>query len=62
MAVTPKRLLRMTGAYHKRDGISEAEFHDFMSHDHGVKSAFIHEKYGIIRYQLVSPLFARPQN
>ena len=53
MAAAPKRVLRLTGMYYKKDEISSEEFHKFMSSEHGVQSAFIHEKYGIIRYQLV---------
>ena len=50
---TPTRVLRLTGSYYRNEGVSEEEFHKFMSTDHGVKSAAIHEKYGILRYQLV---------
>ena len=50
----PNRILRLTGSYKKLDGVSEADFHKFMSTDHAVKSAKIHERYGILKYQLVS--------
>jgi hypothetical protein len=52
--MAPQRILRLTGSYSKLDGVSEADFHHFISTDHAVKSAKIHERYGILKYQLVS--------
>ncbi|KAL1616302.1 hypothetical protein SLS56_011466 [Neofusicoccum ribis] len=51
MAV-PERILRLSGSYCRKDGVSEEDFHRFMSTDHAVKCAKIHEKYGILKYQL----------
>lgn len=50
----PERVLRLSGIYHRAEGMSEKEFHDFLSHRHGVECAKIHEKYGILKYQMVS--------
>ena len=50
----PKRILRLTGSYRRKEGVTEEQFHHFMSTDHAVKSAKIHERYGILKYQLVS--------
>ncbi|KAI0155703.1 hypothetical protein BJ166DRAFT_626806 [Pestalotiopsis sp. NC0098] len=48
----PERVLRLSGIYHRAEGMSEKEFHDFLSHRHGVECAKIHEKYGILKYQM----------
>ncbi|KAK8094856.1 hypothetical protein PG997_001541 [Apiospora hydei] len=48
----PERVLRLAGSYRRRQGISEEEFHDYLSHRHGVECAKIHEKYGILKYQM----------
>ncbi|KAK8070279.1 hypothetical protein PG994_006895 [Apiospora phragmitis] len=48
----PERVLRVSGSYHRKPGISEQEFHDFLSHRHGVECAKVHEKYGILKYQM----------
>lgn len=50
----PERVLRLSGTYYRAEGMSEKEFHDFLSHHHGVECAKIHEKYGILKYQMVS--------
>ncbi|KAK6215891.1 hypothetical protein LQW54_004071 [Pestalotiopsis sp. IQ-011] len=39
--------------------MSEKEFHDFLSHRHGVECAKIHEKYGVLKYQMPSQLQTR---
>lgn len=49
----PERVLRLSGIYHRAEGLSEKEFHDFLSHRHGVECVKIHEKYGILKYQMV---------
>lgn len=49
-----ERVLRISGTYYRKEGISEKEFHDFLSYRHGVESAKIHEKYGILKYEMVS--------
>ncbi|KAI0100760.1 hypothetical protein GGR51DRAFT_531603 [Nemania sp. FL0031] len=46
-----ERVLRLTGSYHRKKDVSEEEFHRF-SRDHAVKCAKIHEKYGILKYQI----------
>lgn len=51
----PERVLRMSGSYHRKEGVSEEEFHRF-SRYHAVKCAKIHEKYGILKYQIVREL------
>ncbi|KAK7755708.1 hypothetical protein SLS62_002319 [Diatrype stigma] len=48
----PERVLRLFGSYYRNEGVSEEEFHEFMSRRHGVESAKIHEKYGILKYQM----------
>ncbi|KAF2995015.1 hypothetical protein E8E14_003242 [Neopestalotiopsis sp. 37M] len=48
----PERVLRLSGIYHRAEGLSEKEFHDFLSHRHGVECAKIHEKYGVLKYQM----------
>ncbi|KAI0869398.1 hypothetical protein GGS24DRAFT_512122 [Hypoxylon argillaceum] len=47
----PERVLRMSGSYHRKEGVSEEEFHRF-SRYHAVKYAKIHERYGILKYQI----------
>ncbi|KAI0539809.1 hypothetical protein GGR58DRAFT_463532 [Xylaria digitata] len=47
-----ERVLRISGTYYRKAGISEKEFHDFLSYRHGVESAKIHEKYGILKYDM----------
>ncbi|KAI0813056.1 hypothetical protein GGR55DRAFT_595837 [Xylaria sp. FL0064] len=46
----PERVLRLSGLYHRKEGVSE-EFHRFSRH-HAVRCAKIHEKYGILKYQI----------
>ncbi|ROV89111.1 hypothetical protein VMCG_09863 [Cytospora schulzeri] len=48
----PERVLRLTGSYYRTEGLSEEAFYDFMSRRHGAECAKIHEKYGILKYQL----------
>ncbi|KAI1100053.1 hypothetical protein F4804DRAFT_58544 [Jackrogersella minutella] len=48
----PERVLRLSGSYHRKEGISEKDFHDFLSYRHGVECAKIHAKYGILKYQM----------
>jgi len=48
------RVLRMAGSYYRKEGVSEEAFHAFSSGDHAIKAAAIHERYGILRYQVVS--------
>ncbi|KAK8039456.1 hypothetical protein PG993_007867 [Apiospora rasikravindrae] len=40
----PECVLRLAGSYR--------QFHDYLSHRHGVECAKIHEKYGILKYQM----------
>ncbi|OTB01610.1 hypothetical protein M426DRAFT_25504 [Hypoxylon sp. CI-4A] len=47
-----ERVLRLSGTYYRKEGISEKEFHDFLSHRHGVECAKIHAKYDILKYQM----------
>ncbi|KAJ3571905.1 hypothetical protein NPX13_g5219 [Xylaria arbuscula] len=47
----PERVLRMSGSYYRKEGVSEEEFHRF-SRYHAVKCAKIHEKYGLLKYQI----------
>ncbi|KAF7169814.1 hypothetical protein CNMCM5623_002426 [Aspergillus felis] len=47
-----KKVLRLAGSYYKLPEVSEEDFHAFISSDHAVKAAKIHEKYGILHYQL----------
>jgi hypothetical protein len=55
MATTrPPRVLRMAGSYFRKEGVSEEAFHAFCSGDHAIKAAAIHERYGILSYQVVS--------
>jgi hypothetical protein len=49
----PQKVLRLAGSYYKLDHVSEEEFHNFISRDHAVKAAKIHERHGILHYQLV---------
>lgn len=49
----PERVLRLTGSYYRTEGLSEEEFYNFMSRRHGAECAKIHERYGILKYQLV---------
>lgn len=49
----PERVLRLFGSYYRKEGVSEEDLHEFMSRRHGVESAKIHEKYGILKYQMV---------
>ncbi|KAK8077177.1 hypothetical protein PG996_003347 [Apiospora saccharicola] len=49
----PERVLRLSGRYQRNQEKSEEEFHDFLSHRHGVECAKIHEKHGILKYQMV---------
>ncbi|KAI0968020.1 hypothetical protein F4678DRAFT_231748 [Xylaria arbuscula] len=46
-----ERVLRLSGLYKRKEGVSEEEFHSF-SRDHAVKCARIHEKYGVLKYQI----------
>ncbi|KAH9903786.1 hypothetical protein F4778DRAFT_99637 [Xylariomycetidae sp. FL2044] len=48
----PERVLRLSGIYYRKEGISEKEFQDFLSYRHGVECAKIHEKYGVLKYQM----------
>ncbi|ROW18109.1 hypothetical protein VPNG_00187 [Cytospora leucostoma] len=48
----PERVLRVTGSYYRTEGLSEEEFYEFISRRHGAECAKIHEKYGILKYQL----------
>ncbi|KAI1122370.1 hypothetical protein F5Y10DRAFT_254198 [Nemania abortiva] len=48
---TPERVLRFSGVYHRKEGVSEEEFHRF-SRDHAIRSAKIHQKYGVLKYQV----------
>ncbi|KAI6089180.1 hypothetical protein F4821DRAFT_67200 [Hypoxylon rubiginosum] len=48
----PERVLRLSGVYHRKEGVSEKDFHDFLSHRHGVECAKIHAKYDILKYQM----------
>jgi hypothetical protein len=50
-----KKVLRLAGSYYKLPEVSEEDFHAFISADHAVKAAKIHERYGILHYQLVRP-------
>lgn len=52
MMAKAERVLRLSGTYYRKEGISEKEFHDFLSYRHGVECAKIHEKYGILKYQM----------
>lgn len=52
----PERVLRLSGVYHRKEGVSEKDFHDFLSHRHGVECAKIHAKYDILKYQMVSTM------
>ncbi|RHZ60656.1 hypothetical protein CDV55_104181 [Aspergillus turcosus] len=47
-----QKVLRLAGSYYKLDHVSEEEFHRFISQDHAVKAAKIHERHGILHYQL----------
>ncbi|KAI9035220.1 EthD domain-containing protein [Aspergillus affinis] len=47
-----KKVLRLAGSYYKLPEVSEEDFHSFMSNDHAVKAAKVHEKYGTLHYQL----------
>lgn len=49
----PERVLRLSGRYQRSPDKSEEEFHDFLSHRHGVECAKIHERHGILKYQMV---------
>lgn len=51
-----ERVLRMSGSYHRKDGVSEEEFHRFSRH-HAVACAKIHQKHGILKYQIVRTPF-----
>ncbi|KAI1323052.1 hypothetical protein F5Y16DRAFT_403832 [Xylariaceae sp. FL0255] len=46
-----ERVLRLSGHYHRKEGVTEEYFHKF-SRYHAVACAKIHEKYGILRYQI----------
>ncbi|KAI0193881.1 hypothetical protein F4808DRAFT_354542 [Astrocystis sublimbata] len=47
-----ERVLRIAGTYYRKPGLSEKEFHDFLSYRHGVECAKIHERYGILKYDM----------
>ena len=49
----PERVLRMTGSYYRAEGLTEEAFYEFVSRRHGVECAKIHERYGILKYQMV---------
>lgn len=51
----PERVLRLAGSYYRTEGLSEEEFYNYMSRRHGAECAKIHEKYGILKYQMVCP-------
>ncbi|EPE33801.1 Dimeric alpha+beta barrel [Glarea lozoyensis ATCC 20868] len=51
-ASTSPRVLRMAGSYYRKDGVSEEAFHAFCAGDHAIKAAKIHERYGILSYQV----------
>ncbi|KAK5637546.1 hypothetical protein RRF57_013261 [Xylaria bambusicola] len=51
-----ERVLRMSGVYHRKKGVSEEEFHRF-SRYHAVVCAKIHEKHGLLKYQIVRDVF-----
>lgn len=53
MMAKPERVLRLTGSYYRAKGLSEEEFYNFMSRRHGAECAKVHEKYGILKYQMV---------
>ncbi|KAI0506647.1 hypothetical protein F5B22DRAFT_622760 [Xylaria bambusicola] len=46
-----ERVLRMSGISYRKEGVSEEEFHRF-SRSHAVACAKIHEKHGILKYQM----------
>ncbi|KAI0473628.1 hypothetical protein GGR56DRAFT_676111 [Xylariaceae sp. FL0804] len=46
-----ERVLRLSGRYHRKDGVTEADFHNF-SRYHAITYAKIHEKYGTLKYQI----------
>ncbi|KAL2287367.1 hypothetical protein FJTKL_05841 [Diaporthe vaccinii] len=48
----PERVCRLTGSYYRTQGLSEEEFYNYMSRRHGAECAKIHEKYGILKYQM----------
>ncbi|KAI0164280.1 hypothetical protein GGR52DRAFT_113015 [Hypoxylon sp. FL1284] len=47
-----ERVLRLSGSYYRKEGISEKDFHDFISYRHGVECAKIHARYDILKYQM----------
>ncbi|KAJ8133609.1 hypothetical protein O1611_g12 [Lasiodiplodia mahajangana] len=47
-----ERVLRVSGAYYRNPDKSEEEFYEFLSRSHGVECAKVHEKYGILKYQM----------
>ncbi|KAI5928490.1 hypothetical protein F4810DRAFT_705431 [Camillea tinctor] len=47
-----ERVLRLSGLYHRKDGVSEEEFQQF-SRQHAIDCAKIHQKYGTLKYQIV---------
>lgn len=49
----PERVLRLAGSYYRTKGLSEEEFYNYMSRRHGAECAKTHEKYGILKYQMV---------
>ncbi|KAI1073634.1 hypothetical protein F5B20DRAFT_497604 [Whalleya microplaca] len=48
----PERVLRLAGSYYRKEGVSEKDFHEFLSRRHGVECGKLHEKYGLFKYQL----------
>lgn len=61
----PERVLRLAGSYYRTEGLSEEEFYNYMSRRHGAECAKIHEKYGILKYQMVcacSPTKSSPKS
>ncbi|KAK7741260.1 hypothetical protein SLS63_000813 [Diaporthe eres] len=52
----PERVLRLAGSYYRTKGLSEEEFYNYMSRRHGAECAKIHEKYGILKYQMTLKL------
>lgn len=56
----PERVLRLAGSYYRTEGLSEEEFYNYMSRRHGTECAKIHEKYDILKYQMVCPPLRDP--
>ncbi|KAI1810344.1 hypothetical protein GGS20DRAFT_594769 [Poronia punctata] len=48
-----ERVLRISGTYHRKQGVSEKEFHDFLAYRHGIECAKVHERHGILKYDMI---------